>query len=43
VRQLRHDYAGQEGRQVAGAELALVHGTGGVLSTTGTAILGRVQ
>jgi acetyl-CoA acetyltransferase len=41
VRQLRHDYAGQGPRQVAGARIALVHGTGGVLSATGTVILGR--
>jgi acetyl-CoA acetyltransferase len=41
VRQLRHDYAGQGARQVADARIALVHGTGGVLSATGTAILAR--
>ena len=41
VRQLRHDYADQGTRQVSGAEVALVHGTGGVLSATGTLILGR--
>ena len=42
VRQLRGDYAaaGQAARQVQDARLALVHGTGGVLSATGTAILG---
>ena len=42
VRQLRGDYgvAGQMERQVKGATLALVHGTGGVLSATGTAVLG---
>ena len=42
VRQLRGDYAaaGQAERQVHDARLALVHGTGGVLSATGTAILG---
>ena len=40
VRQLRGDFEGP--RQVAGAELALVHGTGGTLSTTGTAILARL-
>jgi acetyl-CoA acetyltransferase len=45
VRQLRGDYAGPQGRggqaerQVQGARIALVHGTGGVLSATGTAIL----
>lgn len=42
VRQLRHDYADQGIRQVKDAELAIVHGTGGVLSSAGTAILGRV-
>jgi acetyl-CoA acetyltransferase len=41
VRQLRHDYADQGQRQVADAKIALVHGTGGVLSATGTVILGR--
>ncbi|MBA2448703.1 MAG: thiolase [Chloroflexi bacterium] len=41
VRQLRHDYADQGPRQVEDAEIALVHGTGGVLSATGTLILGR--
>jgi acetyl-CoA acetyltransferase len=43
VRQLRGDYeaAGQPERQVRDARLALVHGTGGVLSATGTAILAR--
>jgi len=42
VRQLRGDYAalGQPDRQVQDAKLALVHGTGGVLSATETAILG---
>jgi len=42
VRQLRGDYAraGQLERQVRDARLALVHGTGGVLSATGTAVLG---
>jgi len=50
VRQLRGDYAGPQGRggpavrqyperQVQGARIALVHGTGGVPSATGTAIL----
>ncbi len=38
VRQLRGDFAGP--RQVPGAELALVHGTGGVLSSAATVILG---
>ena len=41
VRQLRHDYADQGPRQVEDAEVALVHGTGGVLSATGTLVLGR--
>lgn len=41
VRQLRHDYADQGERQVRDATLAIVHGTGGVLSSAGTAILGR--
>ena len=41
VRQLRHDYQDQGIRQVADAKLAVVHGTGGVLSSAGTAILGR--
>ena len=37
VRQLR----GKAGvRQVPGAEVALAHGTGGILSTHGTVILG---
>ena len=40
VRQLRHDYEGQ-GRQVADVRIGLVHGTGGVLSACGTAILAR--
>jgi acetyl-CoA acetyltransferase len=41
VRQLRHDYIDQGQRQVQDAKIALVHGTGGVLSATGTLILGR--
>jgi acetyl-CoA acetyltransferase len=50
VRQVRHDYADQGSsqdpsatgpRQVQNAKIALVHGTGGVLSATGTVILGR--
>jgi acetyl-CoA acetyltransferase len=41
VRQLRHDYADQGIRQAPDARLGLVHGTGGVLSSSGTAILGR--
>ncbi|WP_163509279.1 acetyl-CoA acetyltransferase [Fodinicola acaciae] len=39
TRQLRGDFAGA--RQVTDAELALVHGTGGVLSSTSTVVLGR--
>lgn len=39
VRQLRGDFAGQGLRQVEGAKIGLVHGTGGKLSATGTAIL----
>jgi acetyl-CoA acetyltransferase len=42
ARQLRGDYAATDPRrQVPGAELALVHGTGGVLSSTSTVVLGR--
>ncbi|HUG16728.1 MAG TPA: acetyl-CoA acetyltransferase [Thermomicrobiales bacterium] len=41
VRQLRHDYADQGIRQVKDAKLAVVHGTGGVLSSAGTAVLAR--
>ena len=40
VRQLRGDYADQGIRQVPDCELAVVHGTGGVLSSAGTAIWG---
>ena len=42
VRQLRGYYGatGQPERQVPDAQLALAHGTGGMLSATGTAILG---
>ncbi len=40
TRQLRHDFADPL-RQVADAELALVHGTGGMLSSASTVILGR--
>ncbi|MGP4015094.1 acetyl-CoA acetyltransferase [Saccharopolyspora sp. 5N708] len=40
TRQLRHEFAGTP-RQVDGAELALAHGTGGVLSSTSTIVLGR--
>ena len=39
VRQLRGDFEGQGLRQVADAKIGLVHGTGGKLSATGTAIL----
>jgi len=41
VRQLRRDFKDQGERQVQDAKLGLVHGTGGVLSATGTLILGR--
>jgi acetyl-CoA acetyltransferase len=41
VRQLRHEYAGLGARQVGDARIGLVHGTGGRLSATGTAILAR--
>ncbi|WTU62984.1 acetyl-CoA acetyltransferase [Streptomyces sp. NBC_00056] len=41
TRQLRHDFRGTSGRQVEGAELALVHGTGGVLSSSSTVVLSR--
>jgi acetyl-CoA acetyltransferase len=43
ARQLRHDYSDNEDRQVKDAELAVVHGTGGVLSSAGTTILGRAR
>ncbi|MGE5290645.1 MAG: acetyl-CoA acetyltransferase [Micromonosporaceae bacterium] len=39
VRQLRGDFSPP--RQVPGAEVALVHGTGGVLSSAATVVLGR--
>jgi acetyl-CoA acetyltransferase len=39
VRQLRADFIGQGQRQVPNARIGLVHGTGGKLSATGTAIL----
>jgi acetyl-CoA acetyltransferase len=39
VRQLRGEFRGQGLRQVADARIGLVHGTGGKLSATGTAIL----
>lgn len=42
TRQLRGAFAGEGARQVRDARLGLVHGTGGRLSATGTAILGRV-
>ena len=41
VRQLRHDYADTPERQVADARIGLAHGTGGVLSATGTVVLAR--
>jgi acetyl-CoA acetyltransferase len=41
VRQLRHDYADQGIRQVPNAKIAIAHGTGGYLSSGGTAILAR--
>ena len=41
VRQLRGDYKDQGPRQVPNARLAVAHGTGGVLSSGGTVILGR--
>src|ERR671932_673392 len=41
VRQLRHDYADQGIRQVKDAKLAVVHGTGGVLSSAGGGGHGR--
>jgi acetyl-CoA acetyltransferase len=41
VRQLRHEYQDQGVRQVPNARIGLVHGTGGVLSATGTVILAR--
>lgn len=39
VRQLRGEYTGE--RQVEGAEIAVVHGTGGVLSSSSTVVLRR--
>ncbi len=41
TRQLRHDYQNEGIRQVKNAKLAVAHGTGGVLSSAGTAILAR--
>jgi acetyl-CoA acetyltransferase len=41
VRQVRGDYADQGIRQVPNCDIALVHGTGGVLSSAGTAVLAR--
>lgn len=41
TRQLRHDYQDQGPRQIKDAKIAIVNGTGGVLSSAGTAILGR--
>jgi hypothetical protein len=37
VRQLRGE---AEGRQVPGAQVAVAHGSGGILSTMGTIVLG---
>jgi acetyl-CoA acetyltransferase len=42
TRQLRHDYRDEGARQVKDAKIAVAHGTGGVLSSAGTAILGRL-
>jgi acetyl-CoA acetyltransferase len=39
VQQLRHEF--EAPRQVDNAQLALVHGTGGLLSSAGTVILER--
>lgn len=41
VKQVREDYKDQGIRQVPNCELAVVHGTGGVLSSAGTVILER--
>jgi acetyl-CoA acetyltransferase len=43
VRQLRGDYAarGEHDRQVEGAETAVAHGTGGILSSSSTVVLRR--
>lgn len=41
VRQVRDEFAGQGLRQVDDCELAVVHGTGGLLSSAGTVILER--
>ncbi len=41
TRQLRHDYQDQGMRQVEDAQIAIANGTGGVLSSAGTVILGR--
>jgi acetyl-CoA acetyltransferase len=41
TRQLRHDYQAEGVRQVPDAKLAVAHGTGGVLSSAGTVVLGR--
>jgi acetyl-CoA acetyltransferase len=40
VRQLRHEFEGTP-RQVPNASIALCHGTGGVLSSGATVLLGR--
>lgn len=41
VKQLRHDFKDMGQRQVKDAKLAVAHGTGGVLSSSGTLILAR--
>ncbi|MBI3538643.1 MAG: thiolase [Chloroflexi bacterium] len=41
TRQLRHDYKNEAARQVKDAKIAIAHGTVGVLSSAGTAILAR--
>ncbi|MCA1553110.1 MAG: thiolase, partial [Chloroflexi bacterium] len=41
TRQLRHDYQDQGIRQVPDCNLAVAHGTGGVLSSAGTVVLAR--
>ncbi|MFW6073984.1 MAG: thiolase C-terminal domain-containing protein, partial [Chloroflexota bacterium] len=41
VKQVREDYKDEGIRQVPDCELALVHGTGGLLSSAGTVILER--
>jgi len=41
VKQLRHDFKDMGRRRVPNAKLAVAHGTGGVLSSSGTLILAR--